>query len=167
MRPIIRNILFLILAVSLTSMAAHKYYVAVFQMDYIPAKKEIQVTARIFIDDLEAALQKKYNRKFYLGTSSEAVDSDAVLKQYFSEKIGVKVNGKNQALTFIGKETDDDVLVCYSKITGQKPVKSLQVENSVLMEVYEDQQNIIHAKIGSNKKSLLLTNEKSKGELAF
>ena len=39
--------------------SAHKFYVGVFQIDYFKEKKYIQITARLFIDDLEKALQKK------------------------------------------------------------------------------------------------------------
>jgi hypothetical protein len=163
----LRKIMLLLFMLPLLSMAAHKYYVAVFQLEYVPAKRVVQVTSRIFIDDLEAALQKKHGRKFYLGTSAEVKDADAVLKQYFSEKIHVKINGKDQSVIFLGKETEDDVLVCYSKITADAPVKSIQVHNTVLFEIYEEQQNIIHTKVSSNKKSLLLTNDKPEGELKF
>ncbi len=163
----IRKIALLLFALPLLSIAAHKYYVAVFQLEYVPSKKEVQITSRIFIDDLEAALQKKHRRKFYIGTSAEAKDADDVLKQYFSEKIHVKINGKDQPLTFLGKETEDDVLVCYSKLAANSQVKSIQVYNAVLLEIYEEQQNIIHTNVNRNKKSLLLTNDKPKGELEF
>ena len=31
----------------------HKFYVGVFQVDYFKEKKAVQITARLFIDDLE------------------------------------------------------------------------------------------------------------------
>ena len=34
----------------------HKFYVGVFQVDYFKEKKAVQITARLFIDDLEKAL---------------------------------------------------------------------------------------------------------------
>jgi len=157
----------LLIVLPLLSMAVHKYYVAVFQFEYVPAKKVVQVTSRIFIDDLEAALQKKHGRKFYLGTSAEVKDVDNILKQYFSENVHVKINGKDQSVTFLGKETEDDILICYSKLAADTPVKSIQVHNTVLFEVFEEQQNIIHANVNRNKKSLLLTNDKPQGELEF
>ena len=38
----------------------HKFYVGVFQVDYFKEKKAVQITARLFIDDLEKALYKKH-----------------------------------------------------------------------------------------------------------
>jgi len=151
----------------LTSMAAHKYYVSVFQMDYAPEKKVIRMTARIFIDDFEATLNKKYNRKFYFGSSQEDKDATTFLKTYLSEKIAVKVNGKAKAITYLGRETEEDVLVCYYTIPAEGKIKSIWVRNIILTESYPEQQNIIHTNINSNKKSLMLTNDKKEGTLEF
>ena len=45
----------------------HKFYMAVYQINYAPEKKMLQITSRIFIDDLNKTLEKKYNKKFNLG----------------------------------------------------------------------------------------------------
>ena len=50
----------------LCSFSIHKFYVSVTQVDYVPSKKRVEITSRIFIDDLEKALTKKYNKKVNL-----------------------------------------------------------------------------------------------------
>ncbi len=151
----------------LMAMAWHKYYVAVFQFNYVPSKKEIQITSRIFIDDLEAAFVKKYKRNFYLGTSTEVANANEYLKKYFSERIHVKVNGKEKPIKFLGKETEDDILICYYTLPAESAVKTLWVGNTTLLEMFDDQQNIIHVNIKGNKKSLLFTNNETEGLLEF
>ena len=49
------------LTISLSSFEMHKFYVAIFQVQFVPEKKRIQITSRIFLDDLKAkiALSKK------------------------------------------------------------------------------------------------------------
>jgi hypothetical protein len=65
----------LVLLASLGFMAsAHKFYVAIFQVNYAAEKKMLQVTTRIFVDDLENALEKKYNREFSLDPSSQTAE---------------------------------------------------------------------------------------------
>jgi ABC-type uncharacterized transport system substrate-binding protein len=167
MSALIRCAVLVLFAVSLTSMAVHKYYVAVFQVEYSEKKNELQVTGRIFIDDLEKALDTKYSRKFNLGSSREAANSDAVLKKYFTEKISVKVNGKARVVNFITKETEDDVLVCYFTVPAEKKIKSIEVKNTLLFELFKEQQNIINTKINGNKKSLLLTYDAPNGTLEY
>ena len=165
---VIAKYLFLFLLVAcLTSMAAHKFYVAVFQLEYVPAKKAVQMTSRIFIDDLDAELTKKYGRKFYLCTEKEAKDTDEYLKKYFSEKISLKLNGSPRTIKFLGRETEDDVLICYYTVAAEANVKSLEIKNTVLFDTYGEQQNIIHTNINRNKKSLLLTNDEPSGSLEY
>ena len=52
---------FLFLTVS--AFEVHKFYVAVYQVNYAPEKKMLQITSRIFVDDLSKAIEKKYNKK--------------------------------------------------------------------------------------------------------
>lgn len=167
MRKVINYLFLLLLAMSLTSMTVHKYYVAVFQLDYVPAKKIVQMTSRVFIDDLEAAFVKKYKKKFYLGTSAEIADANEYLKKYFIEKVHVKINNKEKVIKFLGKEIEDDVIICYYTFPAEHAVKSLEISNTTLFELFEDQENIIHTNINRNKKSLLLTNEEPKGLFEF
>lgn len=136
-------------------------------MEYVPQKSVVQITSRVFIDDLEAAFLRKYNKKFYLGTSRELPETKDFIADYFKEKVIVRVNGEVQHIKFLGKETDDDVMVCYYTIPAGSDVKNIQIKNTVLFELFPEQQNIIHANINKNRKTLLLTNEKREGQLEF
>ena len=40
---------------SFSAFEMHKFYMAIFQVNYAPEKKMLQVTSRIFIDDLNQA----------------------------------------------------------------------------------------------------------------
>lgn len=51
------------LTISLSSFEMHKFYVAIFQVQFVPEKKRIQITSRIFLDDLNKALEKSIIRK--------------------------------------------------------------------------------------------------------
>lgn len=167
MKRIAQIVVLVILVAGLTSAAAHKFYVGVFQMEYVPAKKQVQLTSRLFVDDVEAMLNKKYGKRFYLTSKQELPGAEDYLKKYLAEKMEVTINGKVQPMKFLGREMEDDVLICYYTIAAPADVKSIKVSNSVLMESFSEQQNIIHAKINGNRKSLLLTNDKKEGTLEF
>lgn len=159
-------ILFLLFTTALSS-AVHKYYAAVFTIEHSAKKQQLQMTARIFVDDLEVALKRKYGKNLYLGTSTESEDAKAYLQKYLSEKITLEVNGSAVPLKFIGKEMEDDIIICYCTFPASASPKSIEMKNKVLMEVFPDQQNIVHANINRNKKSLLLTNDETAGTLQF
>ncbi|AWH84893.1 hypothetical protein HYN59_07040 [Flavobacterium album] len=167
MKGLPKYLLLVLLAVTLSAAAAHKYYVAVFLIEYSPKKKELQMTSRIFIDDLEAAFIKKYNKKFYMGEKRELFETEEYLRKYFAENIHIKVDGKSKAIKYLAKEIENDILICYFTIPADLKIKSVEVSNTTLLDMYPEQQNIINTKINSNKKSLLLTNDAPSGLLEF
>ena len=94
----------------------HKFYVGVFQIDFFKEKKAVQITARLFIDDLEKALYKKHNKHFYLTTKDEISDANSYIASYLSEKLKIKINNKVQTLQFLSKEQEDNIVICYCYI---------------------------------------------------
>jgi len=67
----IKRILVVIFLVVFSSFSAHKFYVSVTQVVYNEATKTIELSSRIFIDDLEKALQKRHQTKLYLDTPKQ------------------------------------------------------------------------------------------------
>jgi hypothetical protein len=116
MKKVAITLCILFLSLSITSFAVHKFYIGVYQVDYKLDKKEFQITSRVFIDDIEKALETKYKKKLYLATSKENKESDALIEEYFKEKLKFSVNKKKQNMLFLAKEYEDDVLICYHRL---------------------------------------------------
>lgn len=165
MRKKMRNVLFLLLFVSLSSMVAHKFYMSIYQINFVPQKKMIQITSRIFVDDLNDALEKQFHKKHFIGTDKETPEDVSAMKNYLAKKLILKVNGISKPMLFLSKEIDANVLVCYFRISDISKISKLEIENSALTELNEEQQNIIQANITGEKQSLLLTSENFKGML--
>ena len=72
------------LSIILTSFGLHKFYVAIYQINHEPKKKMIQVTARLFVDDVNDAIEKKYHKKTFLGEEKESLEDEVLLKKYLS-----------------------------------------------------------------------------------
>ncbi len=130
---------------------------AVYQVNYVPEKKMVQITSRIFVDDLNKALEKKYNKKLYLGTEKESPEELLLLKKYFLDKFSVKVNRQTKIVNFLSKELEGDILICYCNVKEIKKINSLEIFNSVLIDWNTEQQNITHITVLGDKKSILFT----------
>jgi hypothetical protein len=143
-----------------SSFTPHKYYVAVTQMDLVPQKKRVEITSRIFIDDFEKALTKKFKQKPNITTSNELPEAEEWIKQYITEKIKVSINKKPQRIEYLAKEIEGDVIIIYTKIAISKKINTFEIYNSLLTETFQEQQNIVHTNINGNKKSFLMTNTK-------
>ena len=147
------------------SFATHKFYTAIYQINFVPKKKMVQITARIFIDDINEALEKKFNRKSFLATEKETPEDLVCLKKYLAENFSLKINGQQKPMIFVSKEIEDTILICYLKCTDVSKINTIEVKNSIITEVHDEQQNIIQATINNQKSSLLLTSEIDKGML--
>jgi len=154
-----------ILFISLSSFAFHKFYMGVYQVNYVPEKKMIQITSRIFIDDLNNGMEKKYHKKTSVGTEKETPEDLDLLKKYLAENFTIKINGQSKAITFLSKEVEaGDVLVCYSRIKDIDKFKTIEISNTILVDWNPEQQNITHVTAFGIKKSVLFT-ESSRKEL--
>ena len=149
----------------LTAAGYHRFYTAIFQINYVPQKKMVQITSRIFIDDFNDALKNQYHKTTFLGTDKETQDDINLMKKYLSEKLKLTVNGKFENMNYLSNEREDKVLICYFKINNITKLKSLEIENSILTEVHSEQQNIIQFSNNGTKSSLLLSGETTRGML--
>ena len=156
-----------LLFLTLTSFSVHKFYVALYQVNYAPEKKMLQITTRIFVDDLNNAIGKKYTKKSNLGSENETVEDLNLLKRYFGEKVSFNVNGQVRHMLFLSKEMEGDVLICYFTIKEVKKINSLEIYNSIITEGISEQQNIMHFNVLGTKNTLLFTESTSKGVLKY
>ncbi len=155
------------LVVVLSSFAWHKFYVSVTQIDYVPNKKRVEITSRIFIDDLEKALEKKFKKKFYLSSTKEIENSELLIKEYLREKIKITINKKAQNVEYLAREVEGDVLIFYTKIAISKKINTFEIYNSLLTDIYKEQQNIVHLNINGNKNSFLFTNSETNQKIDY
>lgn len=154
-----------ILFLLVSAFSFHKFYMGVFQVNYAQEKKMIQITSRIFIDDLNNGLEKKYHKKTFVGTEKETPEDIELLKKYLAENFIIKINGQSKPITFLSKEVEAaDVLVCYSRIKDIDKIKTLEISNTILIDWNTEQQNITHVSAFGTKKSVLFT-ESSRKEL--
>jgi hypothetical protein len=146
-----------LLFLSVSAFEVHKFYMAIFQVNYAPEKKMLQITSRIFVDDLNLALEKKYGKKTFLGADKESADDQAILKKYFIENLQIKVNGQNKPVVFLSKEMEDNIVICYCRVTDISKLHSAEITNTLLTNWNSDQQNILHFTAFGEKKTVLFT----------
>lgn len=162
-----KSLLFLLIIPFVAFTTVHKYYVSVTQIEYVKEAESVQIISRIFIDDFENVLRKRYDESITLAGKNEQKTVDLYIKRYLSDKIKIKINDKVVKFNFIGKEYDADIMICYLEIEGVKRIDSFEVTNQLLFDLFEEQQNIVKTKINSKQKSFLLILQKDKALLNF
>ncbi len=163
------NKFLLFLALPLLAFAAHEFYISVTHVNYSEKDDTLQITTRIFIDDLEAVLLERYGTETKLATDLETDAAVELIEKYLHSRFRVRVNGEARPFQFLGKKYDNDVVVCYLEVPelGLPRLKSLEVQNDILTDLFEEQQNVVHFQIKGEKKSFVLVRENDTGMLKW
>ncbi len=162
-----RIFLLLLVFPMISAAPVHKFYVSITKIEYVKEKNSLQIITKIFTDDIEDALQQRYDSSILLDTKKETKAADEDLKNYILQKIDIKVNGKAVKLEYIGKEYDTDMVVAYIEVKDVNDLKTIEIDNKILMEIFPEQQNIIHLKTPKNRRSLILDRDEPIGKLDF
>ncbi len=155
----------LLFFVGLTSMDVHRFYVAIYQIDFVPQKKRVEITTRIFMDDLNDAVSKAYKKSTNIGTEKETPEDITLMKKYLAQNFKLVINGKPVTYNYLSREVESNVVICYFSIKEVAKVTTLEVQNSLLTEVHSEQQNIIQFNNNGKKQNLLLSSGITKGML--
>ena len=147
------------LFVGLCSFNVHKFYVSIYKVDFVPEKKRVEITARIFLDDLNLALEKEFKTKIYLGEKTETPQDLLFLQKYMTQCLQIFIDGKEKPVVFLSKEIENNVAIMYFKVNDIKKIKSIKIHNNALLDLYSDQQNIIQTNFYKNKKNYIFTED--------
>ncbi len=150
-----------------TSFIAHKYYLSVTDIGYNKEEASLQIITRLFYDDLEDVLRERYDEGLTVDATSDQEELDMYIKKYLKRKIKIAVNGEEKTLSYLGKEYEDDYVVCYIEITDVPSIQTLELENTLLMDAFTEQKNMVHTDVLGRKKSLLLVDGNAKAVLNF
>ncbi|MGB5263925.1 MAG: DUF6702 family protein [Lutimonas sp.] len=161
------NYIFILLSLVFLSFSVHKYYVSVTEIKFAEQKKELQISMRFFIDDVEAVLNQRFEKEFYLSTKKELNDVDNYLKLYIDQKFQIKINGKTISAKFLGKEYENDVVYFYLIAEKISSVNVIEVTSTMLFEKFEDQENYIQLNINDQRNTFILTKRNDKEMLKY
>ena len=137
------------------------------KVEYVKERKSIQIISKIFVEDLEQVLQERYSSRVQLDPKKETDLDQSYLLNYISQKLKFKINEKEAQLIYIGKEYDIDILNLYFEIEDVDSLESIRIENKILIDLFPEQQNIIHFSNEKNKRNLILDKNHPTGLLNF
>lgn len=138
------------------SVDAHEFHISNMECNVNTDEATIEITLRIFIDDLEAALLERGHGELKLCTTKEDSLSNNYVIDYLQDKLKLTVNN-HQLLeySFIGKEASEDLTAVwiYLGVEQIEEIQVISIYNDILMELFDDQKNIIAVKKNSKRKA--------------
>lgn len=152
----------LLLFLPLMSYTAHKHYISLTKIDFIEQRKTVQITMKFFIDDLELALENKHLESLELASEDEHQLASEHIETYVRQMFKIWINGEEKTYNYLGKEYENHEVFFYLELENVDHVNTIQVQNSMLCEVFPDQQNFIKITIGKVQKTFILVKANDK-----
>ncbi|MCX2744646.1 hypothetical protein OO013_12255 [Mangrovivirga sp. M17] len=122
----------------------HPFHVSVTDIVHKKDQNVLQITSRVFLDDLELALNDVKGETLDVIALSKAGKLDDILKPYFLKNFNLRIDDKKSSLKYLGSQLDQDALMIFIEVEDVKKVSKLFVRNTLIFEKYDDQSNIIH-----------------------
>ncbi len=145
----------------------HEFYLSVTEIEYKAEKQSLQIITRVFTDDFENVLRERFNDDIRLVEDNEDGPVKEMIEKYLSQKLALKAGSKNLDLNYLGKEYESDQVVLYIEAENVKPFKQIEVTNTILTDLFDDQKNVVHVTVNGKTKSLLLHKSADKEQLSF
>lgn len=144
---------FLTVFFSVSAKDVHPYHVGSVEFNYNSKSRTFEISGKFFLDDLESAVNKKYNTALHFQDDKFREKMNDALKAYILEYVKLKVNNKMLAINYLGYEEDSEAVNIYMESEPVKSPKKVEAAVSALYNLFDDQMNIIHIIVDGKRQS--------------
>lgn len=163
---LIASLVFLVQALQAYSLP-HPYYVSVTEVRIDTREQTLQVSCRMFMDDLEDALAKLYDQKVDILSSVTNQSLNGEFFQYIRQHLTIQVGGVFMQPQMLGYEIEEEAVWCHLELKQMTETGPVKITNTLLYDYIPGQTNIIHCYYNGVRKSLKLVNPESKALFEF
>ena len=143
-----------LLALAASDAVAHVLHTSLAQLTHDPARGVLTVSLRVFTDDFTATVAQASRARITPGTGA----SDSAMARYVAAKFAI-VDASRRAvrLSWCGVRAAGDVLlICLHGPSAAAPTGAT-MRNSILMEKFADQVNLVQTTTSGNRRTTLFT----------
>ncbi len=145
--------------------AVHAFHTSLTEIQYNAKEKSLEISIRMFTDDLETTLTKFNNgQKVMVGGKND--NSEIILSKYIQQHFAIiSPQKQKKALTILGKELEGDATWVYVEIPNSQDFKGQTLYNSLMQEMFDDQTNLVNLTYLGNKKTFLFNAKTKSAEI--
>ena len=145
----------------------HPFFVSLTEVQHNEQAKRLEVSCKVFSNDLEAALEKNYRTQIDILKPGDRARIEALIRDYLQKHFQVLVDGKPVSFHFLGYEIEEDAAWCYLEAGKINQVTRIEVKNDVLFAEHPTQTNLLHVTVKGRRQSIKLDNPESKASFSF
>jgi len=108
--------------------------------------KTLEISVRIFTDDLEKELAKDCNCKVDLSKNELHSSMEIMIKNYLKKALKIKKDEKLLDIQFLGFEKEEESTWSFLEVKLQPDANRLEITNKILFQTQPRQSNLIRLK---------------------
>lgn len=145
----------------------HPYYISVTEIVHNPRLSRLELTLRIFVDDLEKAVAGHQALESFYIRDPDDPQTRELIRLYLLEYLALQIDGQAAVPEYLGGEVEDDTFWAYLKVDGVERFGVLNIENRLLFELFGEQLNLVHVQQGDSIRTFRLTAERPTAEYGW
>lgn len=139
---------------SIGALLLHDFYVSICTIRHNPETRTLDITWRMTTHDIEhTLLPESGDRDLKLGTERELPEADSLIAGYLLRHLKLSMDGQPIEPRYLGKQVEFDDLYCYLQVEGIPTLGALTVHNTLLQDLFDEQENVVHLETGGKTRS--------------
>lgn len=145
----------------------HPLHVSVTEIEMDDKDKRLEIMMRVFMDDLEVTLRNEYKNPDLDILNPRGLTVDQMMESYLKKHFKIMLDTKSVVTKYLGHEQEGDAFIFYVEVANVKKWKTINVQNSIITDTFDDQSNLVHVTVGEKVRSLRLTKNHPADNLVF
>ena len=146
---------FLIILFIILGLNSHKYYVSTSLFDFNKDSASLQITLKIFKDDFIKLISYKYGLDLENKLQRDSRKIKLKISEYLLSNLVIHFDDKKQGLIYLGYEENDEMFTFYLELENLSSFTSVKLQNTILFDLFDEQQNVIHLKKDNKRRSFI------------
>ena len=138
--------------------STHPIFVSVTEIEQNVKDQTLEISCKIFTDDLERALRKNNRQKIDLLDTLLKTSMYGVVNNYIQAHLKIFVDGKPAKMNFLGFEQQEEGISGYFQVDKINSIKEISVTDNILYECQSQQINLLHVTVNGKRQSTKLNN---------
>lgn len=135
----------------------HDIHVSICDIKDKSDKGKIELSVKIFYDDLLNAVGLQVGEEL----PDDYTSADELIKTFILDNIKVAINGEDKAMKYIESISYPPAIWTTLEIDHQSTINDITIENTVLLNLFDDQTNMVNIKLAGEKKKAFALDHKN------
>ena len=141
----------------------HPIYISVLEINSV--ENNLEIIVKIFRDDLEDGIRYTLDKEVSIDNQDKIELNKELIKNYFEKVLFININKEKKLILFSEFILENDRIKISGKINNNLIIKSFEIYNETLVDIFSLQKNVVFIKIYKEMFNITLDKNNKKTNL--